>query len=354
MAGRAVGVDPGTMFFQVAEREPDGTISTKSTRNAFVELEASADVEDILNSNKWQFIKDGNNFYVIGEDAMKVANILPGKVELRRPLQDGVLNSGEEKKILILQQLAKGGLGEPSKDGKNIVCFCVSSLSADGSVDSASHKARLMGLFKSLGWTPYVIDEAYAVVLSENPKIIEDGIEIPLSGIGLSCGAGRTNIVLSYKGLQLIGASCARGGDWIDKKVHESTDKPLSVITRAKETRLDFGNIDFDDDIIFALDVYYGEMIKFVFSKFSHAFKQLEKESIQSPIPVIIAGGTSMPKGFCKKVEEVVKELDLPFEISEIRHAAEPRDAVVKGCMTQAIRVKKKLDKDDDLSSVAG
>lgn len=342
---RATGIDVGTMFFQVAE-EGEGGMEILRTRNAFVELEVSEDIEEILGRNDWQYVKDGGKFFVIGEDSLRVANMFPGKVELRRPLADGVLNKGEEKKMLVLNELIKSAIGT-APSNKSVVCTCVSSDSADGSPDSAFHKARLMGMFKNLGWNVKVIEEGHAVILSERPVLNEpDGTESPFSGIGISFGAGRVNCVLAYKGLQVVGMSAARCGDWIDAKVAEATGEPLSQITKKKETKLNFDDIDYDDDVIFALDAYYGEMIRFVFKNFASKFQEV-KSQFEAPLEVVLAGGTSTPQGFCKKVEEVIRELELPFEIKSVKLATEPRDAVVKGCLTQAIITQRKLEKSD-------
>ena len=81
----------------------------------------------------------------------------------------------------------------------------------DGSLDNTFHKARLTGIYQNFGWNVKMIEEGLAVVLSERPTIVDsDGNESPYSGIGLSVGAGRSNCVLAYKGLQVLGMSCAR------------------------------------------------------------------------------------------------------------------------------------------------
>lgn len=346
---KVVGCDVGTMFFQVAEQEGE-EVSVNTTRNAFVELAATDDMEEVLDRNGWQYVKDGNKYFVIGEDSLRVANMFPGKVELRRPLQDGVLNKGEEKKMLVLAQLVKNSIGEaPTKT--SVVTTCVSSDPVDGSVDSGFHKARLMGIFKNLGWNVKVLEEGHAVILSERPVVVEpDGSESPYSGIGISFGAGRVNCVLAYKGLPVVGMSAARSGDWIDQRVSEATGEPISQVTKAKETKLDFENIDFDDDIVFALDAYYGEMIKYVFSRFSVKFQEV-KSQFEAPLEVVVAGGTSMPKGFCTKIKNTISELDLPFEVKGVKHASEPRNAVVKGLLTQSVITARKLQKEQDIDS---
>jgi len=337
---RAIAVDVGTMFFQVAELVNGQTV-VKNTRNAFVELPTTDDVEETLKTNGWQYIKDGNNYYVVGDDCIKVANIFPGKVEVRRPMADGVLNKNEDKKLVVLAELVKASIGQ-APDDKSWVCICVSSESVDSSVDSTFHKNRLTALFTRLGWKVKVLEEAHAVVLSERPTMVEeDGTIVPYSGIGVSFGAGRVNCLLAYKGLPVIGMSVARSGDWIDKQVSDQTGVAISQVISAKERKLDFNNLDDNDDVVFALNAYYDATIEYVFKHFGKKFQEV-KSQFNQPLDIIVAGGTSMPKGFCNKLEKIVRGLNLPFQIKEVRHAKNPRNAVVEGLLTQAIITQKK------------
>jgi hypothetical protein len=340
MSSKAIGVDPGTMFFQVAEMA-DGAIKVRNTRNAFVELPKNDDIEDTLKSNGWQYVRDGDNYYVVGDDCIKVANIFPGKVEIRRPMADGVLNKNEDKKLVVLAEIIKASIGQ-APDSNSWVCICVSSESVDTSVDSTFHKNRLTALFTRLGWKVKVIEEAHAVVLSERPTMTEeDGTIVPYSGIGVSFGAGRVNCLLAYKGLPVVGMSVARSGDWIDKQVSEQTGVPISQVISIKEKKLDFNNLDESDDVSFALDAYYDAMIEHVFGLFGKKFQD-SKSKFSQPLDVVVAGGTSMPKGFCQKLEKIVRGMNLPFQIKEVRHAKSPRNAVAEGLLTQAIITQKK------------
>jgi hypothetical protein len=338
---RAIGWDPGTMFFQVAERDGDD-ISVNIIRNSFVEIEATEEIEQVLAQNNWQYISDGKKFYIFGEDSLKVAKMFPGKIELRRPMQDGVLNKGEDKKMMVMTKMLEDLIGK-APDDNSAVCFCVSSESIDNDIDNTFHKARLEGMAKRLGYNVKIIEEGHAVVLAERPVLIEkDGSQSPYSGLGISCGAGKVNCVLAYKGMPVIGMSATRSGDYIDQKVADQTDTPIAQVTSIKENKLDFNNIDYDDDVIFALDAYYTNMIEYVFKNFAKKFAQVKSE-FDAPLDIVLAGGTSMPKGFAKKVESVVRDLDLPFQIKNVIHSKDPRNSVVKGCLTQAIISQKKL-----------
>ena len=58
-----------------------------------------------------------------------------------------------------------------------------------------------------------------------------------------------------------------------------------------------------------------------------------------------MAGGTSMPNGFEKKVDSVIRSFDLPFKINNVKKSKDPRNSVVTGLLTQAEIVRRKLEK---------
>ena len=70
---RAVACDSGTMFFQVAENDSSGKLSLKEIRNAFVELEASEDIEQVLAQNDWQYVKDEKHYSL--DDLCRLFNL---------------------------------------------------------------------------------------------------------------------------------------------------------------------------------------------------------------------------------------------------------------------------------------
>lgn len=340
----SVGYDVGTMFCQLARQDANGSTFTSSVRNAFVEIPESEDIEEILSRNGWQWVRDGKSVFVIGEDSIQVAKLFPGKIEIRRPLQDGVLNKNEEKKNIVLASIIESQLGK-APDANSVVAICVSSPCIDSSGDNVFHSARLKSMFSRLGWNVKVIEEALAVILSERPCVIDDdGSEIPYSGIGISFGAGRANCILAFKGMPIIGMSVSQSGDYIDKMVSEQTGVPLAQVMDIKERKLDFNNIDMDNDVLFALDAYYDAMLRHVFNLFRQKFKEVKTE-FNKPLDVILAGGTSMPNGFEKKVDSVIRSFDLPFQINNVKKSKDPRNSVVTGLLTQAEIVRRKLEK---------
>jgi hypothetical protein len=357
LESKVYGVDVGTMFYQVAQpdpTDPEGAL-LQSKRNSFVEMPADEDHEDTLKSNNWEYVKDGKTYYVIGEDSLNVVNLFPNGAKLRRPLASGVLNKDESKGLVVLSKIVEKTLGRaPTPD--SVVCTCISSESADGSPDSLMHKSRLISIFTNLGYQVKVIEEGEAVIASEEPVMEEDGKQIPLSGIGISFGAGRVNCVMSYRGKKIIGMSASRSGDWIDKKVEEATGKPLTQITKKKETKLDLASKDEEDPILYGNIIYHREMFKYVLSKFIARFKEVQSDYEGKKIEIVVAGGTSSPKGFLELMKEVVGEMDVPFVIKGIRHASDPRNAVVKGLLIHALNYQEKIreKKDKELEEALG
>ena len=347
MSDKVCSCDCGTMFFQTATKGDEDKIVIKTTRNAFVEVADIDDIEETLKQNGWQYVKDGDRYFVIGEDSLRVAKMFPGQVELRRPLQDGVLNKNEDKKMLILAELIESSVGR-STGPNDVVCTCVSSEAIDEATTNTFHKARLEAMFARLGYNVIVIEEGLAVIFAENPTITEEGGKtFNFSGLGISFGAGKINCVLAYKGMPIVGMSSMNSGDWIDETVSSETGKPISQVTSIKENQLDLSKDNYDDEVLFALTACYKAMIANVIKKFAKKFIEVKSE-FDVPLDIVIAGGTSMPKGFCEVFEKIVRELELPFKIRNIRKSNDPRNSVVKGCLRRAIIANKKMTQGSD------
>jgi hypothetical protein len=353
-SSRALGVDVGTMFFQTAEMKGED-LSLNLVRNAFIELSKTDDMTETIKMEKFQYVEDANNIYVIGEDAIRFAKMMPGKLDLRRPLQNGVLNADEEMKMLVLNEIIRSMVGK-APDRKSVVATCVSSPPVDGSPNNVFHEKRLRGMFENQGWNVIIMPEGQAVILSENPTTEDkDGNKLNFTGIGISFGAGRVNMVSTMKGVVGVGISTSRSGDWLDREVAGQLNVPVTQITSYKESKLDFSKIDDNSDKDFALDAYTTELFRYNFGKFAEQFNaSKDKDQYDFPLDVVIAGGTSMPKGFIDKAKRDILAIasDLPFAVRDVRHAKDPRNAVCRGLMLRAINVQKQLEKKDSAEEI--
>ena len=343
--------DLGTMFIikgelDVVTDEPEFTVE----RNCFLQAATTEDTQDTLTENNWAYAKHADNYYILGEDAIRLKNLLTigtkdqdivmTKVgELRRPMRHGILNTGEEKlSVAIIQKLIANLLGEPAFPGETL-CFCAPGDPVDRDLTVIFHKTMMTNFLKSLGYTVECIPEALAIIFSQRPVAndpTEDGEEAPFSGIAFSMGSGMMNTCFAWKKMPLINFSVAKCGDFIDQEAAKVAGIDVSAITRFKETKFDLNNVDYSDMRQAGLDIFYQNMIEYALNNFAEKFNQLDSQ-IDVPLEIVIAGGTALVPGFLEKFKSVALGLVLPFEIKGIRMAENPFYAVSHGCLVKAM-----------------
>lgn len=354
----AIGIDVGTMFLVKSEiDEVVGGSAFIVERNVFLKAASTDDTEETLKENNWSYAKYENGYYILGEDAIKLKNLLTVKTndenksivltkvsELRRPMKDGILNTGEEKlAVAIIQKLIGNLVGKSKKSGENL-CFCAPGDPVDSNLSVVFHKTMITSFLKSLGYSVECIPEALAIIYSERP-VAEDANEeggiAPFSGIAFSFGAGMCNVCFAYKKMPLINFSIAKSGDWIDQEAAKVAGVDTSVITRFKEKNLDLNNVDMSDMKQAALDIFYQTMIEHSLNHFADKFNQLDNH-IDSPLEIVVAGGTASVPGFIDKFKTVLSSLELPFKVKSVKMAEQPLYAVANGCLVKAMASEKK------------
>lgn len=351
------GNDVGTMNCVKSEVDDVANgVQFTTQRNVFLKASSGEDTEQTLKENNWSYAKYENEFYILGEDAIKLKNLLTVKTsqdnqnmiatkvgDLRRPMKDGVLNTGEEKlAIAMIQTILKNLVGKPSKPGE-VLCFCAPAETADTNLSPLFHKTILTNFFKSLGYTVECITEALAIIFAEKPTATdpETNEEEAFTGVAISCGAGQANVCLAKRKLPLISFSVAKCGDWIDKESSKVAGIDVSAMTMYKEKKLDLDNIDHSDMRQSALDIFYQSMIEYVLTIFADKFNQLDNK-IDMPLEIILAGGTASAKGFLNKFNNILSTISLPFKIKNVRLASDPLNTVSLGCLLKAMSIENK------------
>jgi len=357
----AVGIDIGTMFLVKGEEdELVDNIDFTVERNVFLQASTTEDTEDTLRENNWSYVKHGDDYYILGEDALKLKNLLTVNVkkgtddivmtkvgELRRPMRRGILNTSEEKlSIAIIQKLIHNLIGPPAHPGE-VLCFCVPGDPVDSNLSVLFHQSMLNSFLQSLGYKVEHIPEALAIIFSEIPTVEGEDGEEPFSGISFSFGAGMCNICFAYKKMPLIAFSVARSGDWIDIESAKVAGVDVSAMTRYKEAKFDLDKVDYSNMKDAALDIFYNNMIEHALDKFSDKFSQLDVEDqINAPLEIVVAGGTSIVPGFLNRFNTILEGKELTFRVKGVRQAEEPLYAVSSGCLMKAISVEKKINKE--------
>lgn len=323
-----VGCDIGTMNIVSARRQPDGSVETSRMRDAFLDLDSGA--KRMLKLSGVNFIDHGDDgIIVVGDAAMEMANVF-GR-EARRPLSQGLISAGEMDALDVLGVMIKNVLGEPQAEGE--VCyFSVPASPVDADRDVIYHRGIFERIVTECGYTATAGNEAMAIIYAETAA---DGF----SGLGISFGSGMCNLALAVSGVEGLCFSVARGGDWIDAGAAKATGSTQSRMCAMKEQGVDLLAPEGREQE--ALVLYYKALVEYCIDQTAREFAKIkDRFSLPRAIPIVVSGGTSLALNFLPFFEQVFekKRKKFPFDISEIRHASDPLNAVARGLLIQAMQ----------------
>jgi hypothetical protein len=321
-----IGLDVGTSRIVLAEPgEPD--YSYRSQLNAFVRIPYSRMTEIALEKESVPFTSDGGELIVHGNESEKLADLL-GQ-ETRRPMRCGVLNPGEPESEAQLRGILQSLLGKPAEPGVKI-CFSVPAPPLNSSDAHTYHEVTVKQMLTAMGYEVISIAEGLAVVYAE----LED---TNYTGIGISCGGGLCNVCLAYLSVPVASFSIAKAGDYVDAGAAQATGELATRIRISKESGFYF-NGHFADRTQQVLHVYYEDMIQSLVDGLRQALTSAKAvPRLGRSVPIVLSGGSVLPKGFRDRFESALKAADLPLPVSEVRQAAQPLFATAKGALRTAL-----------------
>ena len=129
--------------------------------------------------------------------------------------------------------------------------------------------------------------------------------------------------------------SCTKSGDHLDEQVAKATGISKNKVIKIKEKNLDLENVDMSDRVQSALSIYYDEMLDRMSHHICNEFRDKSSE-MDGEIEIVVAGGTSMAPGFCKRLKDALKRTDMPFNIYRVRHSDNPFYSVSQGACIRA------------------
>lgn len=322
-----VGLDIGTMNLVSARKSGKG-IETKRMRDVFIDLPASA--RKMLKLSKTSFVEQDGEVLVLGDAALEIANVF-GR-EARRPLSGGLISPKETESLAVLGLLIREVLGEPGE--KNEICyFSVPAPPLDKPErDIIYHRGVFERIIEECGYEVYAANEGMAIIFSECAAE-------SFSGISFSFGSGMTNVALAINTIEGLSFSVARGGDWIDSGAASSVGSTQARVCAIKERGINLMSPEGREQE--AVVFYYKALIEYALDEVAKRFKAVEGQfALPKPIPIIVSGGTSLATGFMEMFEAVFKKKRkrFPIEISEIRQAGKPLNAVAYGLLVQALQ----------------
>lgn len=321
-----LGLDVGTSRIVVA-RSADKGYRFESQLNAFLTLPYSKLADNLLRREDVFHEIRGSEIVVAGNDAQKFAEVF--HVETRRPMANGVLNPHEPHSLPVVRGILSKLLGRAAVQGQKVF-FSVPAPVEGSDAGIPYHQACISQILTELGYEPTPITEGLAVVFGELA-------EHNFSGIGISCGSGLCNVCLAVLSVPVIVFSVPKAGDYIDQQSALVTGE-LAIRTRIfKEQSFRLNGLG-GDRVHDALTVYYQEMlVNLVQTLCNHISSTQRLPKLQQPIPLVLSGGTAMPRGFLDHFTKVLQSHELPVKLSEIRVASDPLSSTARGALIAAL-----------------
>ncbi len=327
------GLDVGTSFI-VMSSEKDGNIEYKDFRDAFYVIKPTTPVATKMIEKGLAgkvFIKDTDgSFIILGKDAIEKA--IERNDNAKRPMSRGVVSAKEKDARRVLSFILKEVVGTASEPNEKLV-FCVPSQPVDQEdedFDVGYHEDVVKAVLSECGYDARAVNEAEALCYAELSE--ED-----YTGIGISCGAGMTNVCVMLNGEPTVVFSTTKSGDWIDRMTAIATGEKDSVVQAEKEGgQFTIGQHN-DNSILSAVSSYYERLIDYTTKQLAFALsnhKSLPK--FKNPLTIVVAGGTSQANGYIEKFTEKLNENNFPLPIKLVRHSSDPLHSVSKGCLIAA------------------
>ena len=326
----AKGLDVGTSYI-VLSQEDDNQVVYKDFRDAFYIIKPTTPVATKMIEKGLEgkiLIKDNDGSYIIlGRD--DIEKEVERNDTAKRPMYRGVVSAKEKDAKRILAFILKEVVGTASESGEKLV-FCIPAQPVDQDdedFDVGYHEDVVKSVLSECGYDSRAINEAEALCYAELES--DD-----YTGIGISCGAGMTNVCVMLNGEPTVVFSTTKSGDWIDRMSAVATGETDSVVQAEKEGG-DFtiGQLT-DNPVLSAVSAYYERLIDYTTKQLTAALnghKSLPK--FKNPLKIVIAGGTSQAKGYIEIFTNKLKDNNFPLPVKEVVHATDPLHAVSKGCL---------------------
>jgi actin-like ATPase involved in cell morphogenesis len=321
-----LGLDVGTSRIVVA-RSADKKYTYESQLNAFLTLPYSRLAESLLQRESVFHKVEGPEIIVMGNDAERFAEVF--HVETRRPMKSGTLNPQEPHSLVVVKNIIERLVGKPGVERQKVL-FSVPAPLEQGEAGIPYHQASIQQVLQELGFDASPIAEGLAVVFGELG-------ESNFTGIGISCGSGLCNVCLAVLSVPVISFSVPRAGDYIDNHAALVTGDLAIRMRVQKEQNFKLNGFS-SDRVQNALSVYYKEMIaQLVESLRSQISSAQRLPKLEQSIPLVLAGGTSMPKGFLEYFTTALRINELPVKLSEVRVSADPLNSTARGALMGAL-----------------
>lgn len=325
------GLDVGTSYIVLSRNNAEAGVDYKEFRDAYYSIKPSTPVAAKMIEKGLQgkiFIKDSDgNFILLGKDAIEKA--IERNDLAKRPMYRGVVSSKDKDAKRVLAFILKEVVGTPAEASEKIV-FCVPAQPVDQEdedFDVGYHEDVVKSVLSEVGYDARSIKEAEALCYAE----LEND---DYTGIGVSCGAGMTNVCIMLNGEPVVHFSTTKSGDWVDRMSAVATGENDTLVQAEKEDGEFVIGQPNEHPILEAVSSYYLRLIDYTTKQVTaHINQSKALPKFKEPIKIVVAGGTSKANGYIENFKNLLETNGFPLPIKEVVHAKEPLLAVSKGCL---------------------
>jgi len=338
----ARGFDCGTFHLVCCKRDGENGFAYKKEVNAFLEM--PLDNRFVFNMMKNAGVPlieqpEANLAYALGESAVNMAYTMT-QIELKRPMKDGCLNPKERNAQQIMNVMCHSLIGEVEDDDTTLY-YSVPANAINQETDADYHGKVLEAMFRSYrsekGYKvdPHPINEALALVYAELANKA-------WTGVGISFGAGMVNLCYAMYGAPIFQFSIVNSGDWIDKMASRAIGEDTTTYVNREKMHADLTLENPETLVQRAIKSQYEIMIQHTVQSIKKGVEEAgNKARSEQPIDIIIAGGTSMPKGFDVLFRKILDQAKITtMKIGEVIRPKDPLYSVARGCLIAAENAK--------------
>ena len=135
----------------------------------------------------------------------------------------------------------------------------------------------------------------------------------------------------------MLSFSVPKAGDFIDCKAAAVTGDLATRLRVQKEQTFRLNGLT-SDRTHNALNVYYQEVIEHLAGTLrSHISATQRLPKLDRAVPLVLSGGTAMPKGFLEHFSTALRAQDFPVRLSEVRLSTDPLNSTARGALMAAL-----------------
>jgi hypothetical protein len=135
----------------------------------------------------------------------------------------------------------------------------------------------------------------------------------------------------------VITFSVAKAGDFIDANAAQVTGDRANRMRVSKENTFQLNGFT-GDRVHNALTVYYQEVIANLIGSLRARISSAQKlPKLEQSVPLVLSGGTAMPKGFLDHFMRILQAEEFPLRLSEVRVSSDPLHSTARGALMAAL-----------------